>query len=122
DRAHTDIVGLARRVAEMHQRASRLHRVVVEASPDALWGTWDAARLERSIDNLVGNAIKYSPEGGEVTLRLWEEDGDAVVRVADQGLGIPEKDLGRVFERFHRGANVAGRISGTGIGLASVQQ
>jgi signal transduction histidine kinase len=88
-------------------------------------GDWDAARLERVVDNLIGNAIKYSPAGGEVTLTLHQAsaDGDrwAVLTVADQGLGIPAADLAHVFAPFGRGSNV-GEIAGTGVGLAGVKQ
>ena len=93
---------------------------------DELLGEWDARRLERVLTNLVSNAIKYSPEGGEVTIRIAAEvdaEGSrAVLTVADQGLGIPAADLAKVFERFHRASNIVGRIGGTGIGLASVRQ
>jgi signal transduction histidine kinase len=85
-------------------------------------GAWDAARLEPALDNLVDNAVEYSPDGGDVTVRVRVEGDAAVVRVADRGIGIPAADLPRVFERLHRGANVAGRIDGTGIGLARVRQ
>ena len=92
---------------------------------DELVGFWDAARLERVIANLVNNAIKYSPEGGEVIVRITRDTDEAswaVVAVEDHGIGIPKSDLPRVFERFQRGANVQGRIGGAGIGLASARQ
>jgi signal transduction histidine kinase len=73
-------------------------------------------------DNLLSNAIKYSPSGGEITVeieRQLEPDAAwAVVRVRDEGLGIPSADQSRIFERFQRGGNVTGHIVGTGIGLA----
>jgi signal transduction histidine kinase len=88
-----------------------------------LVGCWDADRLGQVIGNLLTNAIKYSPEGGtvDVTLARAEDDDGAWAHlsVRDRGLGIPAEDRPRLFERFHRGSNVVGRIVGTGIGLAS---
>jgi signal transduction histidine kinase len=78
------------------------------------------------LGNLLDNAIKYSPDGGDiaVTIALAEADGQrqAVLSVQDHGIGIPAGDLPHVFERFFRGTNVAGRIRGTGIGLAGSRQ
>ena len=85
----------------------------------------DPARLRRVIDNVVGNAIKYSPDGGTVTVRVDRHRDDrgeaAVIEVVDQGIGIPEADLPRIFDRFHRGSNVDG-IGGSGIGLSGARQ
>jgi PAS domain S-box-containing protein len=81
----------------------------------------DEKLLRHALGNLLANAFKYSPEGGSVTMTL-EADADAlVIRIADQGIGIPEEDHGRLFERFHRARNVGG-IEGTGLGLAIVRQ
>ncbi len=69
--------------------------------------------------------ITFSPYGGEVCGITTESESGrrcAVLRVADDGLGVPAADLPCVFERFHRGSNVPGRIDGTGIGLAGVKQ
>jgi signal transduction histidine kinase len=126
-RAPVDLVSLARAAAADHQRTTEYHQVRVESEVDELVGLWDAGRLERVLSNLLSNAIRYSPEGGPVTIRLGREDGAdghawAWLSVEDQGLGIPAADLTRVFERFHRGANVAGLIGGAGIGLAGSKQ
>jgi signal transduction histidine kinase len=87
---------------------------------------WDQARLERVVGNLISNAVKYSPDGGEVILSLGREDSasgaSAVLSVRDEGIGIPPEDLSRVFDRFYRGTNVVGHIAGTGIGLAGARQ
>jgi PAS domain S-box-containing protein len=81
----------------------------------------DEKLLRHALGNLLANAFKYSPEGGSVTLKL-DTDADALVfHVADQGIGIPQEDQGRLFERFHRARNVGG-IEGTGLGLAIVRQ
>jgi signal transduction histidine kinase len=117
-----DLVKITRDAVEEHQVGARRHQLRLEAEPAEIVGKFDASRLERVIDNLVGNAIKYSPQGGCVSVSLEADDGWATVKVRDQGLGIPADDLAHVFEPFRRGANVVGRISGTGIGLASAQR
>jgi signal transduction histidine kinase len=121
ERAPTDLVGLARRLAAIHQSASEKHTIVVNAKVPRLVGVWDERRLERVLDNLLSNAIKYSP-GGEIRVGVSCDAESAVLSVQDRGIGIPEADLAHVFERFRRGANVRGRIDGTGIGLAAAAQ
>jgi len=124
-RRPTDLVAVVRRVAAEQQQTAECHRIHVEASRPELVGAWDEVRLARVVNNLVGNAIKYSPEGGDVAVTLAaEEDAGgtwAVLRVRDQGVGIPAADLPHIFDRFHRASNVGG-ISGAGIGLASARQ
>jgi signal transduction histidine kinase len=92
----------------------------------ALVGSWDPGRLERVVGNLVGNAVKYSPGGGDSDLTLRREeraDGQwGTISVRDHGLDIPAADLPHVFERFFRAGNVVGRFDGTGLGLAGVRQ
>jgi protein-histidine pros-kinase len=126
DRHPTDLVALARQAAAQHRETSEQHRIQIEAAVPALTGHWDAARLERVLDNLLSNAIKYSPEGGEIRLSIAREDTEhgpwAVLAVEDDGLGIPAAEVPRVFDQFHRGSNVVGRIAGTGIGLATTRQ
>ncbi len=126
DRRPTDLLALARQVAAEQQQTTRRHDVRVTSAERALIGEWDAVRLERALSNLVNNAIKYSPEGGEVTVEVARDhrpEGDwAVLQVHDQGVGIPSFDLPRIFGRFQRGSNIVGRIGGTGIGLAAARQ
>jgi signal transduction histidine kinase len=74
------------------------------------------------IDNLLDNAIKYSPRGGAIETCIGVEGHYAVLSVTDVGEGIPAADLPHIFERFRRGRNVEGRIPGTGIGLSGVQR
>lgn len=124
NREPTDLVALARAVAAEHYPESELHPVSLETKVLELIGRWDQVRLERMLSNLISNAIKYSPDGGEVTVTVGcEEDNRwAVLAVRDQGVGIPAADLPHIFERFRRGGNVSGKISGTGIGLAAVRR
>jgi signal transduction histidine kinase len=126
ERRPTDLVALGRRVAAKHQQGTQRHQIQVRAAVPEVVGPWDAARLERLLDNLLGNAVKYSPAGGAVTVSVTCEDDAAgrwaVVTVHDQGLGIPPADLPRLFECFYRGSNMADRICGSGIGLTSARQ
>jgi signal transduction histidine kinase len=77
----------------------------------------DPRRLAEVIGNLLSNAIKFTPEGGSVTASLDREGDDAVLEVADTGVGIPADEVGRLFERFFR-ASTAATIRGTGLGLS----
>ncbi len=117
-----DLVQLAHRCATEMAAASRA--VVVEAIESEVVGVWDSRGLDRVIYNLVHNALKYSPEGGRVVIRI-ERAGDgsaswAELSVLDEGIGIPERDRERIFQPYFRGSNV-GAISGTGIGLAGAR-
>lgn len=120
-RRPTELVDLTRRIAGAQQQTTERHRIRVEATEPEISGMWDQARLERVLDNLISNAIKYSPEGGDVTITVAKDSERAILMVRDQGVGIPVGDRERIFERFQRAGN-AGQIVGTGIGLASAQQ
>jgi PAS domain S-box-containing protein len=79
----------------------------------------DGARIGQLVDNLVSNAIKFTPEGGRVDVRVRARNGSAVIEVRDSGIGIPPDEQERLFERFFRSSNAAERqIPGTGLGLA----
>jgi signal transduction histidine kinase len=82
----------------------------------------DEERLAQLLDNLVSNAVKFTPGGGSVTVRLWAEDGAVVLEVTDSGIGIPEGERERLFERFYRASTaVSQQIQGTGLGLHVAQ-
>jgi len=121
-RDRVDLLELARKAVLEHQQTSERHVLHISTDLDELVGTWDGLRLERVLDNLLDNAVKYSPRGGSVEVSLRSVDGTAVLAVSDRGEGIPASDLPHIFERFRRGRNVEGRIPGTGIGLAGVQR
>jgi len=69
----------------------------------------------------VSNAIKYSPDGGNVDIKLIAEESQVILQVADSGIGIPPEDQARLFQSFSRASNV-GTISGTGLGLSIVRK
>lgn len=83
--------------------------------------TSDSRLLRQVAANLISNAIKYSPQGGEVLVQLDHREGLLVLSVRDRGIGIPEEDQKRMFTAFRRASNV-GNIAGTGLGLAIVKQ
>jgi signal transduction histidine kinase len=123
ERAPMDLVEVANRVAAELQECAPRHLIQV-AGETALMGEWDLARIDRVLDNLVGNAVKYSPGAGVITVvcaREVDRDEWAILSVRDHSVGIPAPYLGRIFEPFHRGGNV-GHISGTGIGLAMIRE
>jgi PAS domain S-box-containing protein len=121
DRRPMDLVRLLREVVSEHQQATDRHVLNLETHETEVVGLWDARRLGRAFSNVLDNAVKYSPQGGPIDVRLRRDAEWAAVEVADHGMGIPDDQLDRIFERFQRATNVTTRIGGTGIGLASVR-
>ncbi|HEY8549258.1 MAG TPA: ATP-binding protein [Vicinamibacterales bacterium] len=102
--------------------AGRAQRAVVEVAPDATSIEGDPAKLHDALRNLVENASNYAPEGTTVTLTASRRGDRLVIEVADEGAGIPEADLHRVFERFYRVDKARSRdTGGTGLGLSIVK-
>jgi signal transduction histidine kinase len=94
------------------------HRLELELPADPIVADADAERLATIVGNLVDNAIKYSPEGGQVTVALTRSGGNAQIQVRDQGIGIAPDDQARLFSRFGRVVTAQNQhISGTGLGL-----
>jgi signal transduction histidine kinase len=106
--------------------ASARHRLVLHEEGTDFTGSWDAQALERVLENLLGNAVKYSAPGTTVTVVLAaepaSEGGGVRLEVSDEGIGIPAEDQPHVFERFRRGHNVDPEVSGSGVGLASARR
>lgn len=85
----------------------------------ALWVEIDTDKMMQVIDNIMNNAIKYSPDGGVITVRLLQAQKHVILSISDQGLGIPRKDLNKIFDRFYRVDKARSRKQGgTGLGLA----
>jgi two-component system phosphate regulon sensor histidine kinase PhoR len=126
NRQQADLANLVRDMVDVQRAASDGHHLVFQAAEGAYTGSFDTSRLARVLANLLSNAVKFSPEGSEIKVRLQREERDgrdwAAVAVRDHGLGIPAQDLQHVFEWFYRAENVAGTVSGTGIGLAGARQ
>ncbi|MDW8170862.1 MAG: hybrid sensor histidine kinase/response regulator [Anaerolineae bacterium] len=119
-----DLSALVRQQASDQELAARdkqqRYTVIVPDQPIMLQA--DANRLSRVVDNLVSNAIKYTRRGGEVSVALSLMDGQAVLEVRDNGLGIPTEALDRLFEPFYRVNTIEHRaVEGTGLGLSIVK-
>jgi signal transduction histidine kinase len=115
-----DVAGLVRDVAESNRTlAARKGQDMSLAVPDRLMTRGDPDRLREALDNLIGNAVKYSPLGGGIAVSVANEAGDPVIRVADSGPGFLPEDMARLFGRFQRlSAKPTGGESSTGLGLS----
>jgi two-component system NtrC family sensor kinase len=78
-------------------------------------------RLRQLLDNLLGNAVKYSPDHTTIRVSLQAEDSQIILSVADQGAGIHQSEHTRIFEKFYRAKNVSEKVGGSGLGLAIVK-
>lgn len=119
-----DVQKVAERSAANFEHAARNKRIDlrVESHAQDPWALGDASLLARAVDNLIDNAIKYSPEGGRVDVTLQELPDALEIAVRDQGIGIAEEHLPRISERFYRVDTARSReMGGTGLGLAIVK-
>ena len=125
DVAPTDLVEIMTRSLNAHrERAHRADIALKTEWPDAapiVQG--NQQRLTQVFDHLLENAIKFSPSGGQIHVRMWTEHGNAFIRVADQGIGIPLDEQERIFDRFYQvDGSTTRRFGGTGLGLAIVKE
>jgi signal transduction histidine kinase len=116
-----DLVQLAKRMFVSQHCASSTHRMSFVPVVPRLVGAWDEARLRHLLWNLLTNALQYTPAGGEVVVTLDRQVDEAVLRIADTGIGIPADDLPHVFEPFFRARNAEVVAPGLGLGLATAR-
>ncbi len=125
DPGPVDVAELAQRVVAMHHAGATARNVTVTlAAPDALPTLRaDAQRLEQVMSNLLGNALRHTPAGGTVEVRLASTPQGVSVAILDSGEGIPAEDLPHIFDRFYRSDRSRSReTGGTGLGLAIARQ
>jgi signal transduction histidine kinase/CheY-like chemotaxis protein len=123
DKAPMDLAEIAARVAATWRSAGRLERRRLEESYEPAWILADAARIEQIVSNLIDNAVKYTPEGGRVALRVRRAGGQAFLEVSDDGQGLVPELIDRVFDLFVQGERgLARQQGGLGIGLTMVKR
>jgi signal transduction histidine kinase len=119
--ASVDLVALCRDVVDMTMPAAGPRALVVADGP--VVGRWDPVRIEQVVTNLVSNAVRYSPAGGEIIVRVHADAARALVSVHDQGIGIPEAQQEMLFTPFFRGSNAQrSHAGGLGLGLHIAQE
>jgi signal transduction histidine kinase len=111
-----DLMELLREVCRLQQELTPDAQIVEPAAAGRLMVFGDASLLSQVFGNLLSNAVKYSPEGGLIRVTAAQDGAHIVVGIEDHGIGIPETDRQRVFERYYRGSNTSG-IVGSGVGL-----
>lgn len=108
------------KIVKQKAESKQMELSIVEKEPIVI--QTDLNRLKQILANLVNNAIVYTPDKGKVTVTIYKEDENAVIEVSDNGIGIPEDEQGRIFERFYRVDKARSRNSGgTGLGLSIVK-
>jgi signal transduction histidine kinase len=121
-----DLIALLGRVIALSQSSTTQHTLQLNTDIPNFLIIGDEMRLDRVFNNLLNNAIKYSPRGGDVVMTVTQPDGQTLpgvsVAVQDQGIGIPADALDTIFEPFRRALAPDEQISGTGLGLASARQ
>ena len=111
-----DLVKIVREAVKRARTQGTQHALHIEAPRFPIVGSWDRDRLGQVLDNLIGNAIKYSPAGGEIAIRVEVTSAEGLVGIEDHGIGIAGDVLPRLFERFYQGQD-PGASTGLGLGL-----
>lgn len=111
----TDLVDLIKDVITSAQLTSDRHRVIFSA-PDSMWAVVDPLRFEQVVTNILDNAVKFSPDGGDVTVKLWQDRNLIHLTVEDTGIGVEPDKRSSLFERFYQAHGSENR-SGMGLGL-----
>ncbi len=120
-----DISSVVAGVVATHQERAAKNQVEIslDCTPGLPWVWGDPDSLERAIGAILENAVKFSPEGGDVWVRCSQQDGEVIIEVQDHGVGIPEESMPRIFDRFFHLERVGGHLfGGLGLGLSIAHQ
>jgi signal transduction histidine kinase len=119
ERTWVDLDALVRDAVDFQRASADAKAIALRLEGEPVGELWaDGDRLSQLCDNLISNAIKFTPEGGEIVVRLTKAHGKVSLQVEDSGIGIPVREQGRLFERFYRTSAAAEReVTGAGLGL-----
>ncbi|WP_270736258.1 cell wall metabolism sensor histidine kinase VicK [Streptococcus anginosus] len=105
------------------QNDDKKYEIIRDYPINSIWVEIDTDKMTQVIDNIINNAIKYSPEGGKITVSVKTTDTQMILSISDEGLGIPKKDLPKIFDRFYRVDKARSRAQGgSGLGLAIAKE
>lgn len=119
--AATDVAALVRDAVARAEASVGGRAAFSVVAPSSAYASVDPRRLAQALDNLLGNAVKYSPVEAIIGVEVASAGDGLRIAVADKGIGIPREELARVFEPFFRASNANGTVPGTGLGLAAVK-
>ncbi|MCA1029826.1 response regulator [Bacillus timonensis] len=123
DKKFEDLLPIIQNVIDTQKVNATNHQVSIEQLAETTIVLGDKDKLSQVFNNLISNAIKYSPEGGNIQVKMYEENEYLCVAVSDEGLGIPKESIEKLFTKFYRIDNSdRRRIGGTGLGLAIVKE
>lgn len=106
-----------------HSDSDKVYSIIRDYQISPIWVEIDTDKMTQVLDNLLNNAIKYSPDGGQITFSMKTTDSQLIVSISDEGLGIPKADLPKIFDRFYRVDKARSRAQGgTGLGLAIAKE
>lgn len=105
------------------QNDDKKYEIIRDYPINSIWVEIDTDKMIQVIDNIINNAIKYSPDGGKITVSMKTTDTQMILSISDEGLGIPKKDLPKIFDRFYRVDKARSRAQGgSGLGLAIAKE
>lgn len=111
------------KIKSQSQEDTKKYELIREYPITPIWVEIDTDKMTQVIDNILNNAIKYSPDGGTIKVGMKTTDAQLIISISDEGLGIPKKDLPRIFDRFYRVDKARSRAQGgTGLGLAIAKE
>ena len=110
-------------IKSQETNTGKSYEIIRDYPVNSIWVEIDTDKMTQVIDNILNNAIKYSPDGGKITVSMKTTDTQLIVSISDQGLGIPKKDLPLIFDRFYRVDKARSRAQGgTGLGLSIAKE
>ena len=111
------------KIKSQSQEDTKKYELIREYPITPIWVEIDTDKMTQVIDNILNNAIKYAPDGGKIKVGMKTTDAQLIISISDEGLGIPKKDLPRIFDRFYRVDKARSRSQGgTGLGLAIAKE